>query len=182
MQNNHKKISIFEYYQMEEGELDTENLYNQHSFTFDHVYDQSSTQEEVYANTARQAVLSGLQGYNASLLAYGQTGTGKTYTMEGFKYNQLDPQRGIIPRTISEIFNYIENSSKKQSTFMVRASYLQIYNETISDLLSFEKSSLQIREDAKKGVYVEGLSEWAVRTPNEIFSLLKKGSHSRMTA
>jgi hypothetical protein len=60
----------------------------------------------------------------------------------------------------------------KNFTFMVRASYLQIYNEVISDLLKVERSSLQIREDRKKGVFVEGLSEWAVRSPNEIYSLL----------
>jgi len=59
---------------------------------------------------------------------------------------------------------------------MVRASYLQIYNETISDLLKTERSSLAIREDAKKkGVFVEGLSEWAVRTPNEVYSLMRSG-------
>ncbi len=76
---------------MDEGDMDTSNLYNMHSYTFDYVYDQYSTQEQIYENTAKKEVISCLQGYNASLLAYGQTGTGKTYTMEGFKYNQLDP-------------------------------------------------------------------------------------------
>jgi kinesin family protein 3/17 len=56
------------------------------TFTFDHVYDMNSTQENVYENTAKQAVWSVLEGYNATILAYGQTGTGKTYTMEGYKY------------------------------------------------------------------------------------------------
>ena len=62
--------------------------------------------------------------------------------------------------------------SSKNSTFMVRVSYLQIYNEIISDLLKVERTSLQIREDKKKGVFVEGLSEWAVRSPNEVYSLM----------
>ncbi len=62
---------------------------------------------------------------------------------------------------------------------MVRASYLQIYNEVISDLLRNERNSLHIREDKKKGVFVEGLSEWAVRSPNEIFKLMQKGALSR---
>lgn len=92
--------------------------------------------------------------------------------MEGFKYNSLDPARGIIPRAIEEIFKYIENSSNESTTFMVRASYLQIYNENISDLLRTDRTSLSIREDKKRGVYVEGLSEWAVRNPTEIFSLI----------
>ena len=65
---------------------------------------------------------------------------------------------------------------------MVRASYLQIYNESISDLLRTDRTGLQIREDRKKGVFVEGLSEWAVRSPNEIYSLMQKGAMSRATA
>lgn len=62
--------------------------------------------------------------------------------MEGFKYNSNDPQRGIIPRSMEEIFRYIQNVSNQSTTFMVRASYLQIYNENISDLLKTERSSL----------------------------------------
>jgi kinesin family protein 3/17 len=65
---------------------------------------------------------------------------------------------------------------------MVRASYLQIYNEVISDLLKVDRSNLQIREDRRRGVFVEGLSEWAVRSPYEIYSLMQKGTNSRVTA
>lgn len=72
--------------------------------------------------------------------------------------------------------------SSKNSTFMVRVSYLQIYNEVISDLLKVERTQLQIREDKKKGVFVEGLSEWAVRSPNEVYSLMQKGAQCRATA
>lgn len=96
--------------------------------------------------------------------------------MEGFKYNIGDPQRGIIPRSMEEIFKFIQMQSSKNTTFMVRVSYLQIYNEIISDLLKVERTSLQIREDKKKGVFVEGLSEWAVRSPNEVYALMQKGA------
>jgi kinesin family protein 3/17 len=65
---------------------------------------------------------------------------------------------------------------------MVRASYLQIYNEYISDLLKPEKTNLNIREDKKKGLYVEGLSEWAVRSPNDIYVLLSRGASCRVTS
>jgi len=123
-----------------------------------------------------------LEGYNSTIFAYGQTGTGKTFTMEGFTYNSNDILRGIIPRSIEEIFNYIESFSKNDTKFMVRASYLQIYNEGISDLLKPEKSSLQIREDKKKGVFVESLSEWAVRNPADIYTLLQRGASCRATA
>lgn len=105
-----------------------------HHFTFDFVYDPYSTQDFLYENTANSAVNSVLEGYNATILAYGQTGTGKTHTMEGFKYSGCDPQRGIVPRTMEQIFSYIERCQQGTS-FMVRASYLQIYNEVISDLL-----------------------------------------------
>jgi kinesin family protein 3/17 len=86
-----------------------------------------------------------LKGYNSTIIAYGQTGTGKTYTMHGFTFNASSPDRGIIPRSLHSIFSHIESLSN-QTTFMVydvkiqlsaqvRASYLQIYNEQISDLL-----------------------------------------------
>lgn len=71
---------------------------------------------------------------------------------------------------------------EKQTTFMVRASFLQIYKENICDLLKTDRASLQIREDKKRGVFVEGLSEWAVRTPAEVYSLILKGSQIRATA
>lgn len=149
---------------------------NQHPFTFDYVYGVGCSQDTVYSTTARPAVMSVLEGYNATIFAYGQTGTGKTFTMEGFK-SQTDPSRGIIPRSMEEIFTYIQSEVSDHSKFMVRASYLQIYNETISDLLKTERSSLLIREDpkTKRGVFVEGLSEWAVRTPAEIYNLMLKG-------
>lgn len=69
---------------------------------------------------------------------------------EGFTYSCTDLARGIIPRSVEEIFSYIEQYSSSDTKFMVRASYLQIYNENISDLLKPEKVSLQIREDKKR--------------------------------
>ncbi len=131
--------------------IDNPNLFQLHRFTFDHVFDMNSSQSEVYETTAKPAVMSILEGYNSTIFAYGQTGTGKTFTMEGFTYNSNDILRGIIPRSIEEIFNYIELFSNSDTKFMVRASYLQIYNEAISDLLKPDKTSLQIREDKKKG-------------------------------
>ena len=129
-----------------------------HQFTFDHVYDDNVKQSQIYNTTARLSVCSALEGYNATIFAYGQTGTGKTYTMEGFKYNLHDEERGIIPRAIEDIFKYIQSCEDEETKFMVRASYIQIYNESISDLLRSEKTNLQIREDCRKGVYIEGVS------------------------
>ncbi len=109
-------------------------MFQLHQFTFDRVFDLDSTQEDIYNDCAMATVQSMLEGYNSTIIAYGQTGTGKTYTMEGFTFSSTDNNRGIIPRSIDEIFNYIENRSSYGINFMVRASYLQIYNESISDL------------------------------------------------
>ncbi|EER10798.1 kinesin heavy chain, putative [Perkinsus marinus ATCC 50983] len=148
-------------------------------------YDENFTQPEVYERTAREAVRSVLQGFNATILAYGQTGTGKTHTMEGFitdYYN--DVQRGIIPRSMAEIFEYI--ACHNHLTFTVRASYLQIYNETVSDLLPTvvnpPSSNLNIRHDTRRGVYVDGLSEYVVREPGEVYDLMRRGNASRAIA
>eukprot|EP00698_Gefionella_okellyi_P014420 TRINITY_DN4002_c0_g2_i1.p1 TRINITY_DN4002_c0_g2~~TRINITY_DN4002_c0_g2_i1.p1 ORF type:complete len:1024 (+),score=306.20 TRINITY_DN4002_c0_g2_i1:27-3098(+) len=153
-------------------------VYPVHAFTFDQVYDPDSEQKYVYETTAREAVVSTLQGYNATIIAYGQTGTGKTYTMEGFTRGN---QPGIIPRSIEEIFSYIQHTVNQRTKFLVRASFLQIYNEVISDLLKPDRSNLTIREDKKKGVFVEGLSEWVVRSPQEIFGLMQRGASVRAT-
>ena len=153
--------------------------FSSYAFTFDHVYSQDSNQASVYNNTARDAVLSSLSGYNATIIAYGQTGTGKTYTMEGEPEPKL---RGIIPRATEEIFGYIQNASSERKKFLVRASYLQIYNEVISDLLKPERTNLSVREDKKRGVFVEGLSEWAVRSPKEVYGLMQRGALTRCTA
>ena len=186
---DHKSVSLAEYVGSELSELERQrewvenpNVFQLHRFTFDFVFDVDSQQEDVYNITAKQAVQSVLEGYNSTIFCYGQTGTGKTYTMEGFTYDSHDPQKGIIQRTIEDIFNYIETTSNENTKFIIRASFLQIYNENISDLLKPEKKNLQIREDKKKGIYVDSLSEWAVRSPIDLYALLKRGTNFRTTS
>lgn len=160
----------------------TPGAYGNHMFSFDHVYDQQCTQSAVYENTAKAVVESSLEGYNATIFAYGQTGTGKTYTMEGFNSGSGSvEERGIIPRAIEQIFCHIQSNISARMRFLVRASYLQIYNESISDLLKPERNNLTIREDKKRGVFVEGLSEWVVRSPEEIYGLMERGGAMRAT-
>ena len=186
---DHKSISLAEYLGSEFSEIERQrqwieepNLFQLHRFTFDSIFDMDSLQEDVYNITAKQAIQSVLEGYNSTIFCYGQTGTGKTYTMEGFTYESKNPNRGIIQRTIQDIFNYIEMTSNENTKFIIRASFLQIYNENISDLLKPDKKNLQIREDKKKGIYVDLLSEWAVRTPVDLYALLKKGGNLRATS
>lgn len=169
-------------------------LYGAYSFTFDRVYGPSATQEEVYAESARPAVLSVLAGYNASIVAYGQTGTGKTHTMEGGGRRgetgwesgpDAGAQRGIVPRAIEDLFEGIarvgDGGAGDGSRFLVRASYLQIYNEAITDLLKPGGRSLAVREARTRGVHVDGLSEWVVRTPAEVYTLMARGAAARTT-
>lgn len=106
--------------------------YSSHTYVFDHVYDQNSSQMKVYETTARSVVDSALQGYNATIFAYGQTGTGKTFTMEGFNSEGSSVEaRGIIPRAIEQVFGHIQRHVSPRMKFLVRASYLQIYNEQV---------------------------------------------------
>mmetsp|Transcript_5839 Transcript_5839/g.8574 ORF Transcript_5839/g.8574 Transcript_5839/m.8574 type:complete len:887 (+) Transcript_5839:2-2662(+) len=164
-----------------EGEDQDQGLYNTHMFSFDNVYRASATQSEVYENTAQQAVLSTLEGYNATIIAYGQTGTGKTYTMEGSTDDGTGTNRGIIPRSTEEIFNYIQNKGNSKTKFLVRAAYLQIYKDAVSDLLKPERNHLKIRQGKKRGVFVENLSEWVVRSPQEVYGLMSRGAKERVS-
>jgi kinesin family protein 3/17 len=169
------------------GQEQHQGAANLHSFVFDRVYDQQSTQQSVYESAVKPIVHSILKGYNGSIIAYGQTGTGKTFTIEG----GASETRGVIPRVSEEIFNYIEKSTDAKSKFLVRVSFLQIYNEKIMDLIqpNFKREFpgdkveyLKIREAVSGGVYVERLSEHIVRSPSEVLSLLHKGGQHRTTA
>ena len=92
------------------------------SFTFDTVYDWNSKQSELYLETFSPLVDSVLRGFNGTIFAYGQTGTGKTHTMEGDP--RTDP--GVIPRSFAHIFDHIAGADQNQQ-YLVRASYLEIY-------------------------------------------------------
>lgn len=153
--------------------------HNTYRFGFDCVYGPGDSQEEVYERSARPAVTNVLAGYNASIIAYGQTGSGKTYTMTG----ELEGQgRGIIPRAVDDVFGHIQRDQQgTRCKFLVRASYLQIYNEVVSDLLKPEATNLTVREDQRHGVRVDGLSEWVVRTPTDVYTLMARGASARAT-
>ena len=176
----------------EAGVADTDSAsdlsqYATQSYSFDAVFPPHSQQVDVYAATAQDAVQSVLAGYNATVLAYGQTGSGKTFTMEGYDDVEL---QGMIPRAVADLFHSIHSTSSPQSHFLVRASYIQIYNEAITDLLMANGNSgsgsgsggLLIREDAVRGVFVGGLSEWVVRNVREVMELLRRGTARRATS
>ena len=189
--SDNKTVIIYEYLGTSTNELfrqhefiENPSTFQQNRFTFDHIFDQESNQLEVYTKAAKPSIKSLFEGYNSTILAYGQTGTGKTYTMEGITSTPFDDKRGIVPRVVEDIFSFIDNYENKNGEikFLIRTSYLQIYNEFISDLLIPERKNLSIREDKKKGIFVEGLSEWIVNSPNDIYTLLQKGAENRAIA
>merc|ERR1719436_943724 len=109
-------------------------------FEFDRVFGPSSSQDDVYGEIS-QLVQSALDGYNVCVFAYGQTGSGKTYTMEGGPgIEEDDTQGGVIPRTIRQIFDIKKKLVEKSWTYKLTASFLEIYNEEIRDLLNNDPS------------------------------------------
>ncbi|XP_067227863.1 kinesin-like protein KIF3B [Chanodichthys erythropterus] len=145
-------------------------------FTFDSVYDWNSKQMELYDETFRPLVDSVLFGFNGTIFAYGQTGTGKTYTMEGVR-NDPD-RRGVIPNSFEHIFTHISRSQNQQ--YLVRASYLEIYQEEIRDLLSKDQMRrLELKERPDTGVYVKDLSSFVTKSVREIEHVMNVGNQNR---
>jgi len=148
------------------------------TFTFDQVYDESVTQEYIYMQTASRIVDSVLEGFNGTIFAYGQTGTGKTFTMEGV--NDPPDLKGIIPRAFQQIFEQIAASGGSNTEFLVRASYLEIYNEEIRDLLSKNSTNkLELKENPDAGVYVRDLTSYVVKSTRECDKLRDFGAKNR---
>ncbi|KAM4031532.1 kinesin-like protein KIF3B isoform 1-T2 [Anomaloglossus baeobatrachus] len=146
------------------------------TFTFDAVYDGNSKQVELYDETFRPLVDSVLLGFNGTIFAYGQTGTGKTYTMEGLR-GDLE-NRGVIPNSFDHIFTHISRSQNQQ--YLVRASYLEIYQEEIRDLLSKDQSKrLELKERPDTGVYVKDLSSFVTKSVKEIEHVMNVGNQNR---
>ncbi|XP_076066505.1 kinesin-like protein KIF3B isoform X2 [Oratosquilla oratoria] len=146
------------------------------TFTYDAVYDWNSKQQDLYDETFRPLVDSVLSGFNGTIFAYGQTGTGKTYTMEGIRE---DPdQRGVIPNSFEHIFNHIARSKNQQ--YLIRAAYLEIYQEEIRDLLGKDqKKRLELKERPDTGVYVKDLQQFVCKSVNEIQHVMTVGNQNR---
>ncbi|XP_039446984.1 kinesin-like protein KIF3A [Culex pipiens pallens] len=147
-------------------------------YFFDNVFGEESTQIDLYVDTARPIVDKVLEGYNGTILAYGQTGTGKTYTMSG---NPDSPQtKGIIPNTFAHIFGHIARGKENQK-FLVRVSYMEIYNEEVRDLLGKEfNKSLEVKERADIGVFVKDLSGYVVHNADDLDNIMKLGNKNRV--
>ncbi|XP_039704805.1 centromere-associated protein E isoform X6 [Pteropus medius] len=144
------------------------------SFNFDRVFHSNETTKNVYEEIAVPIIDSAIQGYNGTVFAYGQTASGKTYTMMG-----SDDYLGVIPRAIQDIFQKIKKFPDRE--FLLRVSYMEIYNETITDLLcnTQKMKPLIIREDFNRNVYVSDLTEEVVYTPEMALKWITKGEKNR---
>ncbi|XP_063229667.1 osmotic avoidance abnormal protein 3 [Bacillus rossius redtenbacheri] len=146
------------------------------TFTFDGVYDTDSTTEQIYNEIAYPLIEGVLEGYNCTVFAYGQTGCGKSFTMQGVA--EPAAQRGVIPRAFEHVF---EGAAVAEGTkYLVLASYLEIYNEEIRDLLGEDaRRRLDLKEHADKGVYVQDLSQHPVQGVRDCEALMRLGWGNR---
>lgn len=149
------------------------NRSREKTFVFDTTFDGTCTQKDVYESTTQFLIDNVITGYNATVFAYGATGAGKTYTMLG-----TDDDPGIMVRALNDLFFSMEKTSDDMK-YKVTMSYLEIYNEMIRDLLNPSSGILDLREDAKGGTQVAGLTKIKARSTDEVMRLLMQGNQER---
>nr|KYP64922.1 Kinesin-related protein 11 [Cajanus cajan] len=155
-----------------DGDKIVRNEYNPATaYAFDRVFGPHTNSDEVYEVAAKPVVKAAMEGVNGTVFAYGVTSSGKTHTMHG---DQNSP--GIIPLAIKDVFSMIQDTPGRE--FLLRVSYLEIYNEVINDLLDPTGQNLRVREDAQ-GTYVEGIKEEVVLSPGHALSFIAAGEEHR---
>ncbi|KAM1394198.1 hypothetical protein ACFX2F_030277 [Malus domestica] len=158
-------------------------------FTFDIVADENVSQEQLFKVAGLPMVDNCMIGYNSCMFAYGQTGSGKTHTMLGDiegGTGRHSVNCGMTPRVFGYLFSRIQKEKEagrdEKLKFICKCSFLEIYNEQILDLLDPSSNNLQIREDIKKGVYVENLKEVEVTSARDVIQQLIQGAANRKVA
>ncbi|KAL0050716.1 hypothetical protein WJX82_005679 [Trebouxia sp. C0006] len=161
--------------------VSTQRAAQPYEFAYDHVSGELGSQDDLFMLAGHPIVENFLAGYNSSIFAYGQTGAGKTYTMIG-QLGHSD-QRGLAPRVFEYIFKRIseeeDNVGRDQVRYSVKCSFLEIYNETITDLLKPSSGNLNLREDMKRGCYVDNLTEQIVLNVEDALNVMRKGTENR---
>jgi kinesin family protein 5 len=146
-------------------------------FSYDYVFTPDSSQYLVYEIAAKSIVDSVMEGFNGTVFAYGQTSSGKTFTMTGPDIDDPDLQ-GIIPRMVRTVFENI-TSTDSHIEFTVKVSYCEIYMEKIKDLLDPEKNNLKIHEDRTRGIFIADITEEYVSCDEEVYEFMKLGTSNR---
>ncbi|XP_011490340.1 centromere-associated protein E isoform X3 [Oryzias latipes] len=144
------------------------------SFSFDRVFTAEERTDQLYRDIAKPLVVSTVGGYNGTIFAYGQTCSGKTFTMMG-----SDHAPGVIPLAMEDVFQTITTFPNKE--FLLRVSYMEIYNETVTDLLvdRWKRKPLEVREGMNKSVYVADLTEEVVTSSAQVLAWIRKGEKNR---
>ncbi|CAD8201731.1 unnamed protein product [Paramecium octaurelia] len=151
--------------------------FEKRQFHFDTVFDPKVTQSQIYNDVARNIVASVIKGFNGTIFCYGQTGTGKTYTIMG----KIDTEeRGITPRTFEQIFHDI--SLDDEYTYNVQMGYLQIYMEMLLDLIRPDNFEVKIRESLDQGVFISGLEWLKVASPQECLKIINLAEKNKVVA
>ncbi|KAL8713514.1 MAG: hypothetical protein Q9220_002376 [cf. Caloplaca sp. 1 TL-2023] len=154
-------------------------------YFYDNVFATHDKNSKVYDASAKRLVRRVMEGYHGTVFAYGMTGTGKTFSMHG-----TSTSPGVIPLAIADIFAFIRETPHRE--FLLRVSYLEIYNEKIHDLLSpvvagdaagiaSQPEEIKLREDSKRGVYASPLKEEIVQSPTQLLRVIARGDQSRRT-
>ena len=161
---------------------------NRKTYTFDHVLAPESKNEETYNYIGSKIVEKAMKGYNGTIFAYGQTGSGKTWTMMGDGARGLEgKEKGVLPRALHDVFQYKKDHPER--IFLLRVSYLEIYNEEINDLLGREAAERQgktnstkswknlriVKTDPTRGAIISGLSEYIVNGAEHALEILENG-------
>ena len=161
------------------------NRNREQTYAFDYAFDKNTSQNVVFENSTKFLIDGVVNGYNATVFAYGATGAGKTYTMLG---NENNP--GIMPLTLRELFNKVNSFDDRD--YKLKFWYLEIYNENIRDLLKFigrngstnnlentNNEYLDLREDPERGIVVSGITEVNVSNSSDMLKILKRGNRNR---
>ncbi|KAJ9473587.1 hypothetical protein DIPPA_22195 [Diplonema papillatum] len=144
------------------------------TYTFDGTFNPDGTQEEIFQIVARPSVEHIIKGYNAAIMAYGQTGTGKSFTMSNFKPGQ----EGIIPRSAGHLFELIESTPTK--TFSLSANFVQIYRDKLTDLMDEKQPKVDIRFSKEKGVELVGCTTVQIGSKEDFMAMYQEGDARRV--
>ena len=149
--------------------------YRKKDFEFDFAFEETTTQDEVYKNTTKMLLDNIMNGFNSTVFAYGATGSGKTYTMVG-----TDSNPGLMVKSIQDLFAKVNEQQTADKNFTIKFSYVEVYNETLKDLLvETSAQTLDIRDSPDKGTVIVGATVIEVTDENYAFELLKNGNKRR---